>query len=242
MLQAAFDAVGFGSVNNAIASSVSFTHTPVGTPTLILAACIVKDTTGVLNPVTGITYNGVAMTPLGSLDINDPTIIPARHTAFALFALFNPPAGAQTVVASWTNSLTVGAVCESTSWLGTSLIQALTLGATGTTQVNTPDTTPSITLSGYKSTSLLFGALGVDHGSTVANAATVGAGETQRYNLVTGSGAALNRVKNAGSSQDPGGDGVLNWNLASTAIWGMIAVEIFQQPNGPGIRTLGVGM
>jgi hypothetical protein len=87
-----YDAVGSVAGTN-IASGISWTHTPIGTPTLAIAWVCAKDGSPMTDPAA--TYGGVSM-------VGIPGASGASGTqAIAGFYLLSPPPGAQSVVASW---------------------------------------------------------------------------------------------------------------------------------------------
>ena len=86
-----FDAVTTGTS----ATSYSYTHTPVGTPTAVIVA-LTLDNIG-RNP--SVTYGGVPMTLLSSVASPDVT------TAQFLFGLSGPLPGAQTVSITFSGSV-----------------------------------------------------------------------------------------------------------------------------------------
>ena len=85
-----FDAVSQASSNST--SLLSWTHTPTGTPTLVVVHVVYwEDTLGV-HTITGVTYGGTAMTSAGTR-VRHATGEAAVH----LWYLQNPPSGNQTV-------------------------------------------------------------------------------------------------------------------------------------------------
>jgi len=90
----AIDAVTSAGFGTTLRSSLSFTHTPVGTPTLALAIWTGAPWGG----TTAVTYGGQAMTEVTGSPITG-TIPQVR-----MFYLDNPPAGAQTMLFDWSGS------------------------------------------------------------------------------------------------------------------------------------------
>jgi hypothetical protein len=172
----AFDAVSEGIANGA--SSASWTHTPVGTPTGV-AVLVGRffDT----DQITAITYGGNAMTleePSG-----DPDIGPW------IYSLGNPPSGAQTVSITWAGSVFALACAITVTGGDTSNVISNTATATGTS------TTPSVTCTSAT------GELVVDvvHAS-VSSTPTPGAGQTIRSDQEIGGGFQVFMSSEAGAA------------------------------------------
>lgn len=85
-MSATFDAYASGGISASV-SSLSWTHTPVGTPTKILVSVLHSSDQAA---PTSVTYGGNAMTLLVSNTA-------AWQTALRVYALNSPPSGAQTV-------------------------------------------------------------------------------------------------------------------------------------------------
>lgn len=94
-------AIGFNAVTSTtgnVASSLTFSHTPAGTNRLIVVGTYASDATDANRPVTGITFNGVALTKA-----NETDDAPNNFTA-GLWYLVAPAASAQNVVVTYTGS------------------------------------------------------------------------------------------------------------------------------------------
>jgi hypothetical protein len=89
----AFDAVASDSVSASSGTTLSWTHTPVGTPTAVGVSLWNYEP---FATISGITYGGVAMTQAVTND----------NEAFSVQVggLANPPAGAQTVVLTFSGT------------------------------------------------------------------------------------------------------------------------------------------
>jgi hypothetical protein len=78
-------------------TSISWTHTPVGTPT---GVAVVVGWNSVAQSITSVTYGGQACTLKGTSDN------PGANAVAAIYGLANPPSGAQTVQANFSGSVT----------------------------------------------------------------------------------------------------------------------------------------
>ena len=125
----AFDAVGPGATGQTSASSpISWTHTPAGTPTVVLVAVNVAMTGAGTAPNAGTaTYGGTPMTSLGQAQSNSVW----TYGYIEVFALANPGAGAKAVsVTPSPNAGTVtGYVGGSITWTGTGTTAVTAYGA-----------------------------------------------------------------------------------------------------------------
>ena len=95
----AFDAVGPSSSGTHSATTpLTWTHTPVGTPTAILIG--VTTFTGATNKVTSVTYGGNACSLIGFSESGGT----AAAGGIALYGLLAPPSGAQTISVAFTGA------------------------------------------------------------------------------------------------------------------------------------------
>ncbi len=90
----AFDAAASTSVSNNAGTTLSWTHTPVGTPTAVAVGIESYDGPGGTLTITGITYGGVAMTRSVQAGAQG-----GSHTE--LWCLANPASGAKTVTVTF---------------------------------------------------------------------------------------------------------------------------------------------
>ena len=131
----AFDAAGPGATGSSV-SSISFTHTPVGTPTAVgVWVC------GYFNAAdcSGVTYGGIAM--VGGTTYTDTNFSDACAKSFGLA---NPPSGAQTVVVSGT-SFFPSADSISVTGSDTTTCFSNRSGAFGVNSTGTQSTSSSVT-------------------------------------------------------------------------------------------------
>lgn len=193
-----FDAAASGSV--ASATSLTFAHTCTGADRLLL----VTAANAIIADVSGVTYGGVAMTYVADILRGDTIRI---H----LFRLIAPATGANDVI--------ITLVSGATAIVGGS--QSFT-GAHQTTPLGTPatasgyDTAPSIAVSSATG-ELVADAVGTEPN----NAPTVGAGQTERWNLGVGT-----TVRAAGSTEPGAASVTMSWTLGATQRWVIIGVSI----------------
>ena len=83
----AFDAVASNSVASNSGNTLTWTHTPAGTPSAVAVGVQNYDS---IATITGITYGGVSMVQAETVTMNNGSTV-------QMWGLANPPAGAQTV-------------------------------------------------------------------------------------------------------------------------------------------------
>lgn len=153
--------------------------------------------------VTGITYNGVALTAVPGGAISNGT-----GGRVELWYLIAPATGANNIVASF--SASVAAVGGAESWVGAD--QTSPLGTAVTASGNTSDATVTVS-----------GAVGQYIQDAVASAAvalTVGAGQTEEWNTgVTG-------LRGGGSREAGAASVVMDWTSALSALWAIAGVPV----------------
>jgi hypothetical protein len=113
-------------------TSVSWTHTPVGTPT---GVAVVVAWNSVAQSITSVTYGGQACTLKGTSDN------PGANAVAAIYGLANPPSGAQTVQANFSGSVTtagysVTVLGGSTSSVFNAAAAAKATGNSGTSSIS----------------------------------------------------------------------------------------------------------
>lgn len=157
--------------------------------------------------ITGVTYNGVAMTSLGVVNYN------SANEHLSLWYLLAPATGANNVVATASGSTFIIGVSASyygvaqTSTFGTF---ASNSGATGAASTNTVVTTSS--------TQLVIDAVN----NAAASTDTATASQTKRFQPAT-SGAALGDIAATGSNM------TLTWSFTSS-VWAQVSVAM--NPSG----------
>lgn len=199
-----FDAANTGVTENDVDGTVTFSHT-VGTAN-ILFVWVAWATTA--STITGITYNGVAMTQ---------AVRQSTNRATEIWYLVNPSAGANNVVI--TGSAALGRVCAgSHSWNGANTTQTpQTIFGNGTS------TTPSITC-GTGTNELIVCCLGISF--TAGDTLTAGANQTERGKI---SGGA---TMGASSTQLGSDGGVMSWTDSNSRAYGYCAASFDMASSG----------
>lgn len=182
-----------------LATSFSQSFTPGTGVNLVVAALTVSST------ITGlsVTYAGAAMTLLDSVTVGAASIY--------LYYTINPPAGAATVTASWTNSVVSSFAVRGYSGVNTVNPFGTVAKGTGTsaTAVATVTSNPQ--------------ELMIDAGfASGANLSAPGAGQTQEYNT------SIN-INSAGSYLIGAAIANMSWTLSASVSWAEIAVPIRPQ-------------
>src|SRR5580692_11086651 len=118
----AFDAVSSATPTSGTTSPHTWTHTGVGSNLAVVAAvCLDKATT---STTVSCTYNGVAMTLIGSIQANN-----ANNGILYFFGIANAPTGAQTVSFTFSGVTTDVCVGASVSWTGAGQAVATAFGS-----------------------------------------------------------------------------------------------------------------
>lgn len=202
----AVDSVSSFSSNGA--GPFTWAHTCSGSDRLLRVTTSHFDSSDI---VTGVTYNGVALTAVPSGSTNNGQYY---ITAYYLVA---PDTGTHDIVVTTTGSVFdfgAGAVSY------TDVHQTIPLGtavtATGTS------TTPSVTVSSAAD-ELVDDGLVIIHSGTLS----VGAGQTQRWNAIAGG-----FIKYAGSTEGGAASTTMSWSNSSSQAWAIVAVPI--KPVGGG--------
>lgn len=192
----AFDAVS-SAVISVAGTSLSWTHTPVGTPSLAVVGVTIRKNAS----VTALTYGGTAMT-----FIRQDT---SGNATTELWRLINPPTGAQTVsvTISAAQNFAGGAITFTGSDTTTPISNHA--GATGIS------TTPSVTVTSA-SGELVVDAVSLRSGTIPW---TVGAGQTLRWERAFS--AAF------GGSTEPGAASVtMSWTNSVSGGWAISAASV----------------
>jgi len=199
-----FDAVASAFVvDSGTTTTLSWTHTPVGTPTKAAVAFENYDTNCT---VSGVTYGGVSMVQEASQTIS------AGGSSVQIWALANPSAGAQTVVITCGQHMYTQA--GSITVTGGSTVTAIRAANTALAT----STTPSVSVTSAT------GDFIVDVvGSTGANVTTTAGGSQNKRWGPTDAG-----TNTASSSTLPAGSGstTMTWTLGSSVTWGQAAVSL----------------
>lgn len=210
MSKPVFDAVAGGNLTTA-GTSLSWNHTC--TANYLLVALTIQNAHSNLS----VTYNGVAMSQLGSVG-------GTRITYW--FGLANPTQGTNSVQCSWTTSRT--AMGSSISYAETNLSDPVgtAVGNNSTTDASTSVDVPSTNddvvvdvLHGFRSS------------NTTSPTFTVGANQTARRNVGTNDGT--NSFRQAISEEDGnGGNVTMSWTMANQSDFRHLALAVHGVPEG----------
>jgi hypothetical protein len=231
----AFDATA--NTSGVGVSSLTFAHTCTGSSLLLVVGVTWTDTSISGASLTGITYNGVAMTQLKTLM--------AGIATDEVWYLIAPATGAHNVVVTFTNvnpleAPSTTAVAGSISWTGVDQVTPLGTPVTATAT----STAPSVTLTGVSASNFVFDSLDVASAGSTQPTITVNASQIQRWQ--TKVGGAGSRIAGAGSTKASAvGSVTMSWTLSASRTWGTIAVEVLQVSvvSTTPLRTLlGVGL
>jgi hypothetical protein len=183
--------------------SLSWTHTPTGTPT---AVAVVLNNFGSGGPgqgATSVTYGGVSMTRAQTVDNS-------VSSTTDVWGLANPPSGAQTVIVNLpTGSFPLAASITVTG-------SDTTTCFSNSNSANGSSTTPSVTVNSQ------VGDLVVDFvGSfTGAGGSTAGGSQTLRWSGTLGGDFAMGSTL-AGASPNV----TMTWTFPSSVAWGQVAAS-----------------
>jgi hypothetical protein len=195
MSEPVFDASAGNKVSSG--SSNSWSHTVGNFSNRILLVWV---DTGL--GVSGVTFNGVALTQLAVVNYN------SNNEHLYLFYLLNPPVGTYTVAVTASGTTYIVGLSES-------YYNAAQSGSFGTVASNAGSGTASSNTVASTSTSQII-IDGVNNGA--ASTATPTAGQTKRYQTAS-SGAA------AGDIAATGGNMTLSWSFSS-GVWAEISVPL----------------
>jgi hypothetical protein len=219
MATATFDAKSTNFLNDVAIDTLSISHTTGSNANrYMLVGVSYRETLGT-DVITGITYNGVAL-----------TFIAQGVAGGEIWGLLNPDSGTHNIVITWDGS--GGKGCVAGAVTAYNVDQATPLG----TAVVNGDTSTAATVSvlNTDASGLVFAHLFVDHVITTTVTATLGgdAGATSQWNSTTGSTLDLTRIKGAGSTNaGAGGTRVMAWTLGVSKAWTMIGIEMKPVPD-----------
>lgn len=196
----AFDAVTSGQANGG--GPFTFSHTTSGSNRVLVVGFVIY--AGGSFTVTGITYNGVAMTAIPSSAITGTY-------AVGLYGLIAPASGANTVSISVSGNVEIGFGAMSFTGADQTTPFGTANTATGTS------TTPSVTVSSAS------GEIVVDTGQIFhSGTLSVGGGQTSRWSSISTGGW----VKHFGSTE-PGDTSVtMSWSNTTSQDWALSAVPV----------------
>lgn len=189
-------------------TSLSWSHTVSGSETVLVIGFSGYDTTP--DVVTGVTYNGVAMTLIPSSSGTN-----GGHTV-AFYGLIAPTTGTNTVVVSASGTMTdlgAGAVSFTGAHQTTPFGTANT--ATGSS------TAPSVNVSSAAD-EIVVDTLSIIHNGTL----TVDGSQTQRWNAIGGFGF----IKYGGSTETGAASTPMSWSNSTSQDWAISAVPV--KPSG----------
>lgn len=200
------------SVSNISSSGVgpfTLSHTCAGTDRLLRVNVMHYDSS---DDVSGVTYNGVALTPVPSGDATN------GQYWLSAFYLIAPDTGTHDIIVTVTGSVfDIGITAVSYINVHQSVPLGTAVTATGTS------TAPSVTVSSASDELVDDGLIIVSSGSL-----TVGAGQTQHVNTPTSNAF----IKYATSTEGGAASTVMSWTNGTSQAWAIMAVPI--KPVGGG--------
>ena len=220
----AFDAVGPSSSGQvSTTTSISWTHTPAGTPTSVLVYFMVGLAgPGVsLSTFSGVTYGSASLSLLSTQESGGTG---TGYGGIFCFGTSSPPSGAQTVSATYGSSS------------GLQQIIGISVSATGSTGFGTP-------VPAYSASSA-SGSLAVT-GTTAGGLCVIGICDGSGGESLTGPAGVAQQWKNdyngtstsgnviGGTVASPGGTATFAWSQTSDA-YGAIGVEVRAPSSTPG--------
>jgi hypothetical protein len=208
-MSVAFDAVATATVAAGNSTTLSWTHTPVGTPTAV-GVFLMNYEAGLT--VTGVTYGGVAMT----LKQSQTVIYSGGNSTLQIWGLASPPSGAQSVVVTGTivaaNIVYIDAASMTVTGGDTNTAFRTSNSAVTTT---TGATTISTTLASAVSGDLVADIVGFNY-SVGGETVTPGGSQTKKWgNLMVGGNMA------AGSIQAAAGSTTMSWTISASVPSGL---------------------
>ena len=199
----AYDATSSGSGNGVGPFTVA--HTCSGSDRVLCVSIAVYDTGDV---VTGVTYNSVALTPIGSASNGQFTV--------SQWYLIAPATGANNISVSVSgNVFDIGIAAVSLT--GAHQTSAIGTQATG----SGTDTTPTTTVTSAADEIIIDGLI-INNSGTLS----VGAAQTARVNAATGGGF----IKYASSTATGNASEVMSWSNTTSQAWAIVATPF--KPSG----------
>ena len=206
-----FGAIAFDSASTNTAddvSSLTISHTVTGSNTILVVCSAVEGTTSGNQPITGITYNGVALTK-----IHD--IAGSANNRTEQWYLVAPSSGANDIVITYTGVVGSGAG-QGVAGAGLSITGAKQQAPEASAEASGSSSTATVNV-----TTLTNNAWVTDctYSGLAANTLTVGADQTSRFNF-----------ENAGSHDTAGstepkataGSVTSSWTISGSGAWGII--------------------
>lgn len=214
----AVDAASSANSNSNAATSLSWSHTCTGNTRLLLVAVHLR--IAATESVSGITYNGVAMTLVSALTNG--------AVRLELWQLVAPATGANTIAVT----LSAGTrVCGGALSL-TGVDPTIPLGTAATNSAT--NATPGVTVASG------IGEVVVDALSQGAQPTeTAGTGQTRQW--FDASTAGVNNVRGAGSTIAGAASVTTSWSSGNSQGWAMVGVSV-KPAVSASLLTLGVGV
>lgn len=199
-----FDATASGS-KIGLNGPISYTHTPVGTPTGV-AVAVAWYTGATCVVISSVTYGGNAMTLASS------QIVTGQSQTVAIYGLANPPAGAQTVVVNLpaTNCFAVASSVTVTGGNTTTVFRASN-GAEGSS------TTPAVSVTSATG-DLVFDMVANTGGNTTL---TQSGSQTKRLTTINAGTTSIS----ASTLDASAGSTNMGWTLGVSHPWAHVAVS-----------------
>ena len=207
-------AIAFDATSNSgyqTTTPYSWSHTCTGSSRVLIVGVSMLSVAG--SSVTGITYNGVALTKIRS----DISAVGAVRTE--LWRLVNPASGSNTVEV--TLSATLDSIAAAVSLTGVNQTNPTgSHNGASATNVGAADATVSVSTTAD-------GSWLIDAVATTDTAITVGAGQTQRSNV---SGTLGSGGTSTEGPKTPTGSVTMSWtDVGAAATWTVSAVEIAEE-------------
>src|SRR5229473_2937496 len=196
---------GTSSASGKAVSTLTWSHTAGSTPNRILIVGVSNQNTS--RPVSSVTYGGTPLTRIGFQN-------GGTSNRMELWSLTAPSAGTANVVVTFSGSVDV--VGGAVSFSGVN--QAAPLGAFASAQGS--NVSPSVTVPSAAGQVVIDALATNGDGSS----ATVGAGQTQRWNLKTGNGGG--NALGAGSTEPGASSVTMSWTLGHAHAWSIGAVPL----------------
>jgi uncharacterized repeat protein (TIGR01451 family) len=210
--QVTFDAASSTDTGSGSAVSRTFSHTTSGSDRiLIVGVSIFRNSS---QSVSSVTYAGTGLTYVGSSTY-------ANEVRTEIWRLMAPATGANNIVVTLSSSAAF--VAGASSFTG--VHQTTPLGSFFSATNDSGN--PSVNVTGVNTGEVVIDTLGVRDITT----ATVGAGQTQRWNRQT----TGDKVVGAGSTEPRGGSSTvtMSWSLSDQRKWAIGAVALKPAPQLP---------
>jgi hypothetical protein len=213
------DASDTGLTSTDVSNQVTLSHTCTGSDLTLVVTVVSGEFTNVDRDVTGITYNGTAMTKEQELNNDD------EHVLTEIWYLANPSTGANDVVVTFAganDAVIVGAVSIS----GTNTSDPVDVSGS---DFDTSETSsPSVTVTTNNDNSILIDSAISEQGS--ADKISVGADQIERYNDDMGSTFGLSSTEIGGNA----GNYTMSWTDSDNdEMWWSVVIAINEAGGSP---------